>query len=716
MGVRDIDNSIRLYYDNLCVIDKNTNLAELRDILLNVITYKNKMRDKIFQKRAEVLAEETMVSSQKQELDRKIEQLMKKKLSYAEDVERVRMAIKEEFQRIGRTPEPRILCEMLEITDDSWRNAVEGYLNTQRFYILVEPDSFDIALGIYDRLRKEKKAYGVGLINTQNLEQYDTAPEGSLAAVVTSENKYAKRYINMILGKVHMCAHYRDLKNYKTSITKECMKYQNNVASAIKPAVFDTPYIGQNALKVQLEQARKKREEIKEQLMQNHTRLEQMEFVLEPLETEHDTDIKYRLDVIGDLRQISVEINNCKDNIATLDKNSNIIMKQIQLSTLEKMLGELAVRLDSLNRTAGKTEERISLTKEQVANDQIKYGEKAVIYEELGNKAGDSLPIWKQEYEKQTGDKSFSQFRDNYLRRRKANQTLVDKAIDSMKEAMGEYKTAHDFGAPATMEGYPDFETEYVKLKNSELLQYEGKVEAARCAAEEEFREQFLSKLQENMKIAQAEFKELNKALDDIRFSSEKYEFLYMPSKRYRQYYEMIMDDFNAMQGESIFSGLFHENHKAVIEELFERLALDNENNARALDEFTDYRTYMDYDIRIIHNDGNYSLYSKVCEEKSGGETQTPFYVTVAASFVQLYKNNIGGEAIGLVLFDEAFNNMDDERIGGVLEFLRRLPLQILIAAPPDKIQYISPFVEETLLVMTDEKVSFVERYINGAV
>lgn len=716
LGVRDIDNSIRLYYDNLCVIDKNTNLAELRDILLNVITYKNKMRDKIFQKRAEVLAEETMVSSQKQELDRKIEQLMKKKLSYAEDVERVRMAIKEEFQRIGRTPEPRILCEMLEITDDSWRNAVEGYLNTQRFYILVEPDSFDIALGIYDRLRKEKKAYGVGLINTQNLEQYDTAPEGSLAAVVTSENKYAKRYINMILGKVHMCAHYRDLKNYKTSITKECMKYQNNVASAIKPAVFDTPYIGQNALKVQLEQARKKREEIKEQLMQIHTRLEQMEFVLEPLETEHDTDIKYRLDVIGDLRQISVEINNCKDNIATLEKNSNIIMKQIQLSTLEKMLGELAVRLDSLNRTAGKTEERISLTKEQVANDQIKYGEKAVIYEELGNKAGDSLPIWKQEYEKQTGDKSFSQFRDNYLRRRKANQTLVDKAIDSMKEAMGEYKTAHDFGAPATMEGYPDFEAEYVKLKNSELLQYEGKVEAARCAAEEEFREQFLSKLQENMKIAQAEFKELNKALDDIRFSSEKYEFLYMPSKRYRQYYEMIMDDFNAMQGESIFSGLFHENHKAVIEELFERLALDNENNARALDEFTDYRTYMDYDIRIIHNDGNYSLYSKVCEEKSGGETQTPFYVTVAASFVQLYKNNIGGEAIGLVLFDEAFNNMDDERIGGVLEFLRRLPLQILIAAPPDKIQYISPFVEETLLVMTDEKVSFVERYINGAV
>ncbi len=716
LEVKDIDDSVKLYYENLCKSDQDIDLAKMKDTLFHVIAYKNEMRDKIFKKRAEVSAEEANVSSQKQELDRKIEQLMKKKLSYSEDVERVRMAIKEEFLRIGRTPEPCILCELLEITDDSWRNAVEGYLNTQRFYILVEPENFDIALGMYDRLRKEKKAYGVGLINTQNLDSYDTAPEGSLATVVTSKNKYAKRYINMILGKVHMCAHYRDLKNYKTSITKECMKYQNNVASAIKPAIFETPYIGQNALKVQLEQAKQKREEIKEQLTALKTRMEQLEFVLEPLGMEYDTDIKYRLGVIGDLRQVSLEINKCKENIATLEKNSNMIMKQVQLSELEKILGELAVKLDFLNRAAGKTEEGISRTKEQVAEKQTEHAEKAVIYQELGSKAGDSLPAWKQEYEKQTEDKSFSQFRDNYLRRRKANQTLVDKAMDAMKEFMGEYKTAHDFGAAATMEGYPDFEAEYLKLKNSELLQYEGKVESARCAAEEEFREQFLSKLQENMKMAQAEFKELNKALADITFSNERYEFLYMPSKRYRQYYEMIMDDFNAMQGESIFSGLFHENHKAVIEELFERLALDNENNARALDEFTDYRTYMDYDIRIIHSDGNYSLYSKVCEEKSGGETQTPFYVTVAASFVQLYKNNIGGEAIGLVLFDEAFNNMDDERIGGVLEFLGRLPLQILIAAPPDKIQYISPFVEETLLVMTNEKVSYAERYINGAV
>lgn len=716
LEVPDVDDCIREYSSRLDQLEKSMQINEFKDTLAAVISYKNEMSGKVYKRCADLEVIIRELSGQKKEWDIKIENLTKKKLSYPDEVTRVMQEIKEEFVRIGRTPEPRILCEMLEITDDAWRNAVEGYLNTQRFYILVEPDSFDIALGTYDRLRREKRTYGVGLINTQKLEEYDRAPEGSLATVVTSGNKYAKRYINMVLGKVMMCDHYSHLKNYKTAITKECMRYQNHVASAIKPAIFETPYIGKNAFRVQLEQAKIKRGEINGQLAEKQAILKNLEELQKPLATETDTDIKYRIDVLVELQNVAREMKNCKDNIATLEKNSGMILKQIQLSELEKIIGEIDERISEMNKKTGRSEQSIDSARERIAEKKAESAVKQAVRTEFAAGHEKDVVLWNRDYEKQLQNKSYEQFQKNYGSRRKANQTIIDNNTKSMTNCMVEYKTAHDFGAAATLEGYPDFEAEYVKLKNSELLSYEEKVEKARQSAEEEFREQFLAKLQENMKNAQTEFKELNKALKDISFSNEKYEFLFMPSKRYRHYYEMIMDDFNAVQGESIFSGLFHENHKEVIDELFDRLALDNENSAKALEEFTDYRTYMDYDIRIIHSDDSYSLYSKVCEEKSGGETQTPFYVTVAASFVQLYRNGIGGEAVGLVMFDEAFNNMDDERIGGVLEFLRRLPLQILIAAPPDKIQYISPFVEETLLVMTDEKVSFVERYYNGAV
>ena len=714
LEISDVDDCIREYGNSLKQLENLSDMAEMRQLTEQVIQYKNTMYGKLQRKMAEIQVEVNSLRQEREELDRKIDRLEKKKLTYPEGVDRVMAAVKEEFSRIGRKPEPYVLCELLEIKDEKWRNAVEGYLNTQRFYILVEPESFDIALGIYDRLRREKKAYGVGLINTQNMEKYEEALEGTLASVVTSKNRYARRYINMVLGKVQMCERYEDLKKHPTSITRECMRYQNRVASAIKPEIFSVPFIGSHALKVQLEQAKKKRSLLNETISGQEKRLSAMESVFGPLNTEADVDIKYRLDVISQLRAVRREIKICEDNIRTLEKNASLIQKQIQLEALEKLVRELQQEINRNNQKIGTIEQR---TKEKKAHRESLLLEQIQIQQQvaqLASAAGDALPLWLKEYESQTSQKTYEQFRDNYDRRRKANETMRKNAESQMIDCMITYKTEHDFGAAPSLSGYPEFAAVYDRLKTSELLEYEGKVQSARVAAEEEFREQFLAKLQENMKQAQGEFRELNRALKDIVFSNERYEFLFMPSRKFRSYYEMIMDDFNVVQGESIFSGIFHENHKEVIEELFERLALNNETSAKTLDEFTDYRTYMDYDIKIIHTDGTFSYYSKVCEEKSGGETQTPFYVTVAASFVQLYTNNIGGEAAGLVMFDEAFNNMDDERIGGVLEFLNRLPLQLIIAAPPDKIQYIGPSMEETLLVMTDEKVSFVEAYYHA--
>ena len=711
LNVQDVDNCIREYNEALKQVDRSSDIVEIKELTSRVIEYKKSMYEKIHRKIAEVHVEIHGYQTERDEITKKIEKLEKKKLTYPSGVERLVSAVKEEFAQIGRESDPHVLCELLEIKDEQWRNAVEGYLNTQRFYVLVEPENFDIALGTYDRLRREKKAFGAGLINAQNMEKYEEAPEGTLASVVTSKNRYARRYINMVLGKVILCDRYEDLKKYPVSITRECMRYQNRVANAIKPEIFNVPFIGSHALKVQLELAKNKRIRLSENISELETRLKAMESVVIPLSTEADVDIKYRLDVISRLHIIQTGIKKCEDNIKTLKKNATLIQKQVQLEALQKLLRDLQREIGDNNQKIGmlnrkKEEKESQLT--CLMGELVQLQKKVTDILEM---AGDVQSIWIKDYETQTAQKSYVQFRENFDRRRKANETIRNNAENQMIEAMITYKTEHDFGAAPSMGGYPEFASVYERLKTSELLDYEEKVQSARISAEEEFREQFLAKLQENMKQAQGEFKELNKALKDITFSNERYEFIYMPSGHYRNYYDMIMDDFNVIQGESIFSGIFHETHKEVIDELFDRLSLDNESSSKTLAEFTDYRTYMDYDIKIIHSDGTFSYYSKVCEEKSGGETQTPFYVTVAASFVQLYTNNIGGEAAGLVMFDEAFNNMDDERIGGVLEFMNRLPLQLIIAAPPDKIQYIAPSMEETLLAMTDEKVSFVEKY-----
>lgn len=711
LQVKDTDSCIREYAAFLEKLEECESLVSVQLCLEKVFSYKKMMFQKVQMKLAETKLSLSGCQSEMSELKHRMEQLEKKRLTYPDTVTQLRQRIKEELRQTGRTTEVRVLCELLEIVNPAWQNAVEGYLNNQRFYLLVEPGDFDLALSVYDKMRENKKAYGVGLINTGKLEKYDEVPAGSLAEVVTSKSIWAKRYINMVLGKVHTCQKYQDLKKYPVAITRQCMRYQNHVVSAIRPEVYETPYIGAEAYLRQLEQCRRQKKVLLEQEAALKERIGQLEFVAKPLGTDADVDVKYRLSALENRRKHEAQLSECQASMRELSANATLIQKRIRLKELENSMQQLDDELTSVLRQQGncQTEEEqqekilISLA-EQLSRQQA-------IAAELAAKLGPDLVECNKEYERQKVGKELQKFKENFESARKGNWTRKEKAENDMVELMRAYKVAHDFGAAESMQGYPEFLAEYDKLKNSRLLEYEEKVYQARQAAEEEFREQFLSRLQENIRQAQSEFKELNRSLQDIHFSRERYEFLYEPSKKLKKYYQMIMDDFNVMQGESIFSSLFSENHKEVIEELFEKLALDDDNSAKTLEEYTDYRTYMDYDIKIAGEDGSYMLYSKVSREKSGGETQTPFYITVAASFMQLYRNSIGGDAIGLIMLDEAFNNMDDERIAGMLEFLTHSNLQVIIAAPPDKIQYIGPSVKKVLLILQDDKMSYVEDF-----
>lgn len=715
LKVKDADPCVKQYADFLENLESCESLIDVNLCLEKVISYKKEMYGKIQRKLAEARVELGGRKEELAELKKQMEGLEKKRLTYPAAVTELKRRIEEQFRGMGRSGEVRVLCELLDITNPAWQNAVEGYLNNQRFYLLVEPEDFDLALSVYDKMRENRKVYGAGLINTGKLEQYGEVPEGALATVVESKSIWAKRYINMVLGRVTMCQKYQDLKRYPTAITRQCMRYQNHVVSAIRPEVYETPYIGAEAYLKQLEQCRKKQTVLDGQIKLLEERIKQLEFVTEPLDTTVDVDVKYRLSALEARRRHESQLKACRESMRELKANQTLIEKRLHLEELQRGLEQLEQEILAAENQKGQSERERAQQQDELVRLLGLLGEQKAVLVELTEKLGADVESCKKEYEKQKEGRELSKFKENFERARKANWTIREKTEQEMVELMRSYKVAHDFGAAASLQGYPEFQAEYDKLKNSQLLSYEEKVYKARQAAEEEFREQFLSRLQENIKQAQGEFKELNRSLKEIHFSREQYEFLFEPSRRLKKYYQMIMDDFNIMQGESIFSGLFNQNHREVIEELFEKLALDDDNSSKTLEEYTDYRTYMDYDIKITGEDGSFMLYSKVSQEKSGGETQTPFYITVAASFMQLYRNSIGGDAVGLVMFDEAFNNMDDERIAGVLEFMTHSNLQVLIAAPPDKIQYIGPAVEKVLLVLQDGAVSYVEDFTRTA-
>ena len=103
-----------------------------------------------------------------------------------------------------------------------------------------------------------------------------------------------------------------------------------------------------------------------------------------------------------------------------------------------------------------------------------------------------------------------------------------------------------------------------------------------------------------------------------------------------------------------------------TIEDLFRQITFIDEDLGkdlrseleRNIAKFTDYRTYLKFDLIVTDGEGRKQHLSKTLLKKSGGETQTPFYISVLASFAQMYRtndtSNTKNQTVRLIVFDEA--------------------------------------------------------------
>lgn len=124
---------------------------------------------------------------------------------------------------------------------------------------------------------------------------------------------------------------------------------------------------------------------------------------------------------------------------------------------------------------------------------------------------------------------------------------------------------------------------------------------------------------------------------------------------------------------------------------------------------FTDYRTYLIFDLIVTNEQGEKQRLSRTLLKKSGGETQIPFYIAMLASFSQVcrIRSRSRNDTVRLIILDEAFSKMDGERIQECIHLLRRFGLQAIFSAPTDKIPDIAPIVDRNIAVYKDGHLSF---------
>lgn len=195
------------------------------------------------------------LSTQQDQRSAVLANLKKNIKDYPRGLLQLKAHLEAELERqVGRPARIDILADVLELTDEHWRGAVEGYLNVQKFYLLVDPTYYKTALSIFDMAKKEFGFASFGLVDIGKLcerERFDIR-DNSLAKKLDTNNELARSYIGYLLGRVVCCETAEQLRNFKTAITADGLLYQGYVARSIRRDLMDDAFIGLHAVSLRI--------------------------------------------------------------------------------------------------------------------------------------------------------------------------------------------------------------------------------------------------------------------------------------------------------------------------------------------------------------------------------------------------------------------------------------------------------------------------------
>uniref|UniRef100_A0A7C3IF61 ATP-binding cassette domain-containing protein n=1 Tax=Gracilinema caldarium TaxID=215591 RepID=A0A7C3IF61_9SPIR len=633
------------------------------------------------------------------DLARELEELERGLVRYPEGPAELVSALKEEGIQAW------IFADLVEVADSAWQNALEGWLNTQRFAVLVEQDQFQRAIAIYDRLPRQ--IGGVPLPNLERMAQSEVRPH-SLAELVVTDSPFARRYADYILGRV-IRTDQEHLKDFDQSITQTCLTYSGHTVNRIREAVYSRWYLGKGARERRKAELLARRKELQEELSRLELSIKLMEQQTELLKRALPalTEMRYLSSSIATIPELERSITEISEQMSRVDTSDLEVLRN-ELDERKRTLGSWEAALSRAQIALGSIQGRVKTLAEARPPLEASAEARRAKFQAFVANREQFLEEWEAYYKERVHSREDRQsILANYEGSLQGTRNKLQKALENYQGAIQKYNHVWNALLSFLPEEASEIEALKKRLEASELPLYKEKISRARAMAEKQFKEHFVTRLNEYIEEARESFREINAILRSLTFGKDQYHFTLEERNDRKAQLEVIRKaaEIHENQG-SLFDALISEGEREAVEELFNRI-LKNELDSFEVRQLCDYRTYFTYDIRVRDTSAMDPKTGKVPElslsralkEKSGGESQTPYYVAIAASIYRYYKDD-PENTVRLVVFDEAFNKMDERRIGVTLELFQELGMQIITAVPSEKLEIIQPYMDTVNLVL----------------
>ena len=643
------------------------------------------------------------IGKQLKEKKRLVDDMKHDRKPYDENLRSARSALSQQLSdRYGQTVKVQIFADLFDVQEEEWKNAIEGRMGRLKHSLITEPQYAHEAAVLF---RNMKQYENVDLINSKAIA--DSKPdcmEGSLYEAVKTQEAYVDVCLKRYLGHIMKCRSVEELEQVRDGVTPDCYSYSNFIFRHLKKKDYTTrACIGRRVSKARLTEY----ENDVEDLSRQETELDHL---LRRLKAARE------FECLKDEPSHYVKLSRAGEELARVNKKKMELEETIR-SLREGVYKELEEKEQSLQKQVKMVQEELDQTQGELARLGSRIGELSGENESRRQQLEEKLQgyVPNEALEQEVWELLKKQSGQAVINRKKAEVADLEEKEQVQAETLRAARNRYIFAYPAgPFNGAETSNEAYEKLLEKYLTDFEPAYEEEfekKCASiYKSLRENVIATIHGDIKAAKRHAYEINRLLRETNFSDSTYQIKIEPAKNENgQFFDMLMAeeldsknlDNAGFDGQISFGeDAFYQKYEQKIKLLTDKFMppKDEDEHLRAqkrkeMEQYADYRNYLSFSMFEQVTDENGTVIREnfvddMAGRDSGGEGQNPKYVALLAGFAMLYMQQSKRDSkIKLVLLDEAFSKMDQERSAVCLKYARKMDLQLIVCVPDERLQ-----------------------------
>lgn len=596
---------------------------------------------------------------------------------------------------------PRIVCTLLRVVDDRWRDAAEALLGRDREAIIVADAHVEDAIRYLQRNRNRLR--GCRVLNSRKVSPSDGQPEpGTLAGVLASDDPLAMAFVVRRIGGVRLAYSVEDLHRPGRAVMQDGT-YDDGLTVEMRH-IAGGHKIGAGAGRIGLSALENRRRAIGEELAEMECRAKDLRNTAACLTilsgaTGRGKDLAAALDRCSRLKE---RLDTLAQDIRLLEQNIDPAFKE-RVEAITQQIRRYEKEIEDAVRAEERAKQGVGAASEQLSGGDSTAGSTLSVVRARRQfwdvryrvERFASRPAYRSAVAAQKGNLE----RTSDLARRNA-----EAAAERIKLGGGiifdDYLTFHrDFGlkseltrdrAQVVRDVAPWVEQGIKRIEEVDLVRHEADAQAAAERSRNFLQHSFAYELRGRFDALRNALDDMNRTLRAHSFHYEVYRFVAHPVEIYQAIIRLVEA---SRTDDSMFALLFDSQvdashpHAAALKTVQE-LLLDER---RDVAEFEDYRRYFSFNLimKDIKTNREVDLETRR-GTGSGAEQQVPFYIAIGTALAAAYHGRAAGDVakekgIGLAVFDEAFSKLDGRNQKACMDYYEKLGLQVVVAAPFEK-------------------------------